>query len=104
MSMALEAANNDAPEDTIDDESRRHDFHTAKLLDRDKYVAGWKGGLGRIVAFGVIQSVKTSEATDGTYVRMKVITSERGDLMRWKHVSAEVNQHDRPVYLQALPH
>ena len=61
-------------------------------------------GLGRIVGFGEIQSVQTSEATDGTHVRMKVIASERRDLVRWRHVSAEVYHHDRPVYLQALPH
>ena len=104
MSMALGATNNDAPEDTIDDDRRRCDYHTGKLLDRDKYVAGRKKELVQMEAFGEIQSVKTSEATDGTHVRMKVIAAKKGDLVCWRHVSMEVNQHERPVNMQALPH
>ena len=46
-------------------------------------------------AFGVIRRVKKSEATDGTHVRMKVIASEKGDLVRWRLVIMEVNQYER---------
>ena len=46
--VAFEAANEDALDDTIDDDSRRYDYFSGKLLDRGKYIAGRKkGGLVR---------------------------------------------------------
>ena len=47
-------------------------------------------------ALGVVRSVKKSEAIDGTHVRMKVIASEKEDLVRCRCLSMEINQHERP--------
>ena len=44
--------------DTIDDDSRRYDYYTGKLLDRDQYIAGRKKVLDQMKAFGVIPRVK----------------------------------------------
>ena len=59
---------------------------TGKLWDRDKCVAKH---------FSVIRRGKKSEAVDGTHVRLAAIRSEIGDLVRWRLVSIEVNQHER---------
>ena len=46
LMMAFEAATYDAFVDTIDDDNRRYDYSSGKLLDRDKYTAGRKKELG----------------------------------------------------------
>ena len=51
----------------------------------------------------MIRRVKKSEATDGTHVRMKVIGSEKGDLVRWRLVSMEVNQYERHAVFAGTP-
>ena len=105
MILAIEVAKDDYSVDTIDDDSRRYDYYTVKLLDRDMYIAGRKKELDQMAAFGVIQRVKKSEATDGTHVRMKVIASEKGDLVRWRLVSTDVDQYTKDtMYVQAHPH
>ena len=63
--MAIEVAKDDLCVDTIDDDSRRYDYYTGRLLDRDKYTAGRKKELDQMEAFGVFRRVKKSEATDG---------------------------------------
>ena len=81
--LAVEVAKDEFSVDTIDDDCRRYDYYTGTLLDRDKYIiAGRKKELDQMEAFGVIRLVKKSEATDGSHVRMKVIASEKGDLVR----------------------
>ena len=95
LMLAIEVAKDEFSVDTIDDDRRRYDYSSGKLLDRDKYIAGGKKELNQMEAFGVIRRVKKSEATDGTHVRMKVIASEKGDLVRWRLVSMEFNQYER---------
>ena len=89
--------------DTIDDDSGRYDYCTGKLLDRDKYNAGRTKELDQMEAFGVILRVEKSETIDNTHVRMKVIASEKGDRVRWRLVSMEVNQHERHVVFAGAP-
>ena len=67
------------------------------MLDRDKYIAGRKKELDQL-AFGVVRRVKKSEATDTTHVRMKIIARNKGDLVRWKLVSMEVNHERHDVF------
>ena len=62
------------------------EHNTGKLGDRDKCVAKHFSGIRRR---------KKSEAVDGTHVRLAAIPSEKGDLVRWRLVSIEVNQHER---------
>ena len=47
--------------------------------------------------------MKKSEATDGTHVRMKVIASEKRDLVRWRPVRMEVNQYARHDVFAGTP-
>ena len=42
LMLAIEVAKDDFSVDLIDDDSRRYDYQTGKLLDRDKYIAGRK--------------------------------------------------------------
>ena len=80
--------------DTIDDDCRRYDYFSGTLRDRDKYIiAGRKKELDQMESFGVIRFVKKSEAIDGSHVRMKVIASEKGDLVHWRLARMEVTQH-----------
>ena len=93
---AIETTNDDSAADTIDEDSRRYDFFSRELLDRDKYIPGRKKKLDQLKSFGVIRRVKKGEATDGTHVRKKIIARRhKGDLVRWIFVSMEVNQYER---------
>ena len=60
---------------TIADVGYQYEHYTGKLRDRDKCVAKH---------FSVIRRGKNSEAVDGTHVRLAVIPSEKGDLVRWR--------------------
>ena len=71
---------------TIADVGYQYEHYTGKLWDRDKCVAKH---------FSVIRRGKKSEAVDGTHVRLAVIPSEKGDLVRWRLGSIEVNQHEK---------
>ena len=51
----------------------------------------------------MIRRVKRSEATDGTHVRMKVIAHNKGDIVRWRRVSMEVNQYERHSVFAGTP-
>ena len=41
-----------------------------------------------------IRRVKKSETVEDTHVRLAAIPSEKGDFVRWRLVSIEVNQHE----------
>ena len=71
---------------TIADVSYQCQQYTGKLWDRNKCVAKH---------FNVIRQGKKNEAIDGTLVLLAAILSEKGDLVRWRYVSIEVNQHDK---------
>ena len=103
MMMALEEASEEVPDDIIDDDSRRYDYYTGKLLDRTKYIAGRDKELQQMEDFSVVRRVKKSEATNGKHVRMKIIASEKGDIVRWRLVSMEVNNHERPDVFAGTP-
>ena len=75
--------------------SRQYDYCTGQLLERDKNIAGRKKKLHQLESFGVIRRVKKSEATDGTHLRVKITVHNKGDLVRWRLVSLEVNQYKR---------
>ena len=51
----------------------------------------------------MIRRVKKSEATDGTHVRMKIIAHKKGDFVRWRLVSMEVNQYERHDVFAGTP-
>ena len=51
----------------------------------------------------MFRRVKKSEAIDGTHVRMKVIAHNRGDLVRWRLVSMEVNHYERHDVFAGTP-
>ena len=55
---AKETTKEDSAADTIDEDSRRYDYHTGKLLGRTKYITGRKKQLGELESFGVIRCVK----------------------------------------------
>ena len=71
---------------TSADVGYQHEHFTEKLWDRNKCVAKH---------FNVIRRVKKSEAVDGTHVRLAAIPSEKGDFVRSRFVSIEVNEHER---------
>ena len=101
LMLAIEVAKNEFSVDTIDDDSRRCDYSSGKLLDRDKHIAGRKKEVDQKESFGVIRRVKKSEAIDGTHVRMKVIASVKGDSVR--SVWRSINTKDT-MYLQTHQH
>ena len=78
---------------TIADVSYQYEQYTGKLWDRDKCVAKH---------FTVIRRRKKNETFGGTHVRMAVVPSEDGDLVRWRLVSIEVSQYERYADTQAL--
>ena len=43
----------------------------------------------------MIRRAKKSEATDGAHLPMKIIAHSKGDLVRWRLVSMEVNHYKR---------
>ena len=94
---AIETTNEDSAAETIDEDSRRYDHYTGELLDRTKYLAGRKKELDQLESFRVIRRVKKSEATDGAHVRNK------GDLVRWRLVSMEVNHYERHDVFAGTP-
>ena len=80
---------------TIDEDSRGHATipsscltETCTLQDERKNLITWN-------LFGVVRRVKKSEAADGTHVRMKILAHNKGDLVRWRFVSMEINQYER---------
>ena len=68
------------------------------MLDRDKYIAGRKKELDQLESCGVIRRIKKSEATDTTHVRMKIVAHNKGDLVRWRLVSMEINHERHEVF------
>ena len=98
-----ETMNEDAAAETIDEDSSRCDYYTGELLDRTKYIAGRKKELDQLESFGVIRRVKKNEATDGAHVRMKIIAHNKGDLVRWRLISMEVNHYERHVVFAGTP-
>ena len=68
------------------------------MLDRTKYNAGETKELDQLESL-----VKKSEATDGTHVRMKIIAHNKGDLVRWRLVSMEVNHYERHDVFAGMP-
>ena len=100
---AFETTNDESAAETIDEDSRWYDYYTRGLLDRDKYITGRKKELDQLESFGVIRGIKKSEATDGTHVRMKIIAHNKSDLVRWRLVSMEVNQHERHDVFAGTP-
>ena len=66
--------------------SHQYEHYAGKLWDPNKC-------FGRRVS--VIRRVKKSEAIDGSQVRLAAIPSEKGDLLRWKLGSIEVNEYER---------
>ena len=80
---------------TIADVGYQYEHYTGKLWDRNKCVAKRKKEVDQMEVFSVIRRGKKSEAVDGTHVRLAAIPSEKGDLVRWRFVSIEVNQHER---------
>ena len=49
----------------------------------------------RCKAFQFDSTGKKSEDVDGAHVRLAAIPSEKGDFVRWRLGSIEVNQHER---------
>ena len=49
---AIETTNDDSAADTIDEDSRRYEFYTGELLDRDKYIPGRMKELDQLESFG----------------------------------------------------
>ena len=93
----------DSSVNVIHEDSRRYDYYTGQLLDRDKYTVGRKKEHDQLESSGVIRRVKKSEATDGTHVRMKIIAHNKGGLVRWRLVSMEVNQYERHDVFAGTP-
>ena len=71
---------------TIAEVSYQCEHYTGKLWDRDKCVAKH---------FSVSRRGKKSETIEGTHVRLAASPSEKGDLVRWRLGSIEVNQYER---------
>ena len=106
---AIETMNEDSAAKTIHEDSRQCDYNTGELLNRTKYMAGREKELDWNL-FGVIRRVKKSEATDGAHVRMKIIAHNRGDLVRGRLVSMEVQSPRtsrrvcRHTRIESVPH
>ena len=94
---AIETTKEESASETIDEDSRRYDYHTGKLLDRTKYITGRKKELDQLDSSEVIRR----EATDGINVRM-IIAHNEGDLVRWRPVSV-VNQYERHDVFAGTP-
>ena len=54
VTSATEITKDDSAAEAIDEDSRRYDYYTGELLDRDKYIAGRKKELDQLESFGVI--------------------------------------------------
>ena len=100
---AIETTNLDSAAETIDEDSRRDDYYTRELLDRTKYITGRKKELDQLESFGLIRRVNKSEATDGAHVRVMIIAHNKGDLVRWRLVSMEVNHYERHDVFAGTP-
>ena len=70
----------------------KYEYCTGKLWDRNKCVAKH---------VSVIRRVKKSEAFGGAHGRMAAIPSEKGDFVRWRFVSIEVQARVK-VFLMSM--
>ena len=71
---------------TTADVSHQYEQYTGKLWDRDKYATK---------NFSAIRREKKSEAIEDTHVRVAAIAAGKGDFVRWRLGSIEVNQYEK---------